>query len=374
MNFIDLRKQYKQLKDEIDQGIQNVLNGANFVMGQQVTELEKQLAEYVGTQYCVTCGNGTDALLLALKAYDVKAGDAVFVPTFTFYATAEVISSCGATPIFVDIDKDTFNILPEDLEAAIEETIQEGKLNSRAVIAVDLFGLPYDHQGIEKLAIKYNLLAIEDGAQGFGGSVGGEKACSLGDISSTSFFPSKPLGCYGDGGAIFTNELKVKEYVESLRVHGKGTDKYDNIRVGMNSRLDTIQAAILLPKLKAFRDYELHERNQAAAAYNERLKNFVRVPFIPDRYISSYAQYSILLKSEEQRDKVQNALREDRIPTMIYYKRSMHQQTVYRNNPSIYRGFPNAETISETVLNLPMSPYMEISDIDNVCRIIKDNV
>ncbi len=374
MQFIDLQKQYQTLKCEIDSSIQSVLDQSNFIMGRQVKELEERLAEYVGTRYCITCGNGTDALLLALKAYDIKPGDAVFIPTFTFYATAEVVSACGATPIFVDVDRKTFNISPEDLEAAIEQTVKEGKLYPRAVIAVDLFGLPYDHLRVEALSAEYNLLVIEDGAQGFGGCANGKMACSLGDISTTSFFPSKPLGCYGDGGAVFTNELKVKDYIESLRIHGKGTDKYDNVRVGMNSRLDTIQAAILLPKLEAFKHYELEHRNRVAAVYNELLKDSVEVPIIPSGYISSYAQYSILLESEEQRMKAQHALSDGGIPTMIYYRKPMHQQTAYRNNPSIYRKFPNTEKLSDTILNLPMDPYLEESAIADICRIIRDNI
>lgn len=373
MNFTDLQKQYTALKNEIDRSIQTVLDRADFIMGEEVKALEENLAEYAGTKYCVTCGNGTDALLLALMAYDIKAGDAVFVPTFTFYATAEAVSACGATPVFVDIDRNTFNISPEDLEAAIKETIKAGQFNPRAIIAVDLFGLPYD-PGINDLSIKYNLLVVEDGAQGFGGSIKGKTACSFGDISTSSFFPTKPLGCYGDGGAVFTDEQNVKEYIESLRVHGKGADKYDNVRVGMNSRLDTVQAAILLVKLKAFKDYELNARSQAAAAYNEMLKDSVEVPFVPDGYTSSYAQYSVLLKSERQRDKVQNALKENGIPTMVYYKKSMHQQTVFRNNPSIYRKFSNAETVSQRILNLPMDAYLERSAIAEISKIITDNL
>ena len=374
MNFIDLQKQYEQLKDEIDQGVQSVLNSANFIMGQQVGALEEMLAEYVGTKYCITCGNGTDALTLALKAYDIKHGDAVFLPTFTFYATAEVVSSCGATPIFVDIDRNTFNISPEDLEAAVEEVVKEGKLNPRAIVAVDLFGLPYNHPKISEIAIKYNLLLIEDGAQGFGGAINKKKACAFGDIAATSFFPTKPLGCYGDGGAVFTNELKVKEHIESLRVHGKGDDKYDNVRIGMNSRLDTIQAAILIPKLRAFREYELERRIAVATAYSEILSDVVEVPFVPDGYRSSFAQYSILLKSEKQRDNLQSALKEHKIPTMIYYKKSMHQQTVYRNNKSIYRNFDVAEEVSKTILCLPINPYLEEKQIADICEIIKDNL
>jgi UDP-2-acetamido-2-deoxy-ribo-hexuluronate aminotransferase len=374
MQYIDLQKQYKQLKKEIDINIQNVLDDSCYIMGMQVRQLEEQLAKFTRTNYCITCGNGTDALILALKAYNIKENDAVFLPTFTFFATSEAVSACGATPVFVDVRKETFNISPDDLEEAIIEVIKEGKLNPRAIIAVDLFGLPFDNEKIMEISKEYNLLLIEDGAQGFGGSINSRMACSFGDISTTSFFPAKPLGCYGDGGAVFTNEIKIKEYIESMRAHGKGNDKYDNIRVGMNSRLDTIQAAVLLVKLKAFKEFELSERNKIAKLYNEILKDVVQIPFIPNGYISSYAQYSILLKTEEQRDIVELALKNNGIPTMVYYKKSMHQQTAYRNNKSIYRGFLNADVISKTILNLPMDPYLDEDIITGISSIICDTI
>lgn len=374
MQFIDLQKQYQKLKKEIDDSIHNVLNQSNYIMGKQVSDLEEQLADYVGVKHCISCGNGTDALSLAMMAYDIKAGDAVFVPTFTFYASAETISLTGATPVFIDANKDTFNINHIDLEVAINNIIAEGELKPRAIVAVDLFGLPYDIEKISTIAEKYNLLVIEDGAQGFGGSVKGRKSCSFGDIATTSFFPAKPLGGYGDGGAVFTNESKVREYIESVKVHGKGIDKYDNVRVGVNSRLDTLQAAVLIPKLKAFRDYELDLRNELAMLYSKLLKDFVKTPNIPDHYISSYAQYSIILKSETERDKLQISLKEAGIPTMIYYKTCMHQQTVYRNNPYIYRGFYNSEEISKTILNLPMHPYLERQDVEFICKTIKGSI
>ncbi|MEG1931176.1 MAG: DegT/DnrJ/EryC1/StrS aminotransferase family protein [Anaerovorax sp.] len=378
MQFIDLQAQYQNLKGEIDGAVQNVLNNSNYIMGQEVRTLEEKLAEYVGVKHCVTCANGTDALTLAMMAYDLKEGDGVFVPTFTFYASAETISLCGATPIFVDIDRQTFNISLPDLEGAIEDVIEgkyttkEGKpLTPRAIIAVDLFGLPANFAELNNIAEKYNLLVIEDGAQGFGGSVEGKMACSFGDIGTTSFFPAKPLGCYGDGGAVFTNEDKVKAYLESIKVHGKGNDKYDNVRVGLNSRLDTIQAAVLLPKLKAFQEYELQMRNAVAKGYKEGLQDVAVTPLIPDGFVSSFAQYSILLKSEEERDHVQQTLKQANIPTMIYYKKSMHEQTVYRNNPSIYRGFPMAEQTSKVILNLPMHPYLSEEDQGFIIKTIK---
>lgn len=382
MQFIDLQAQYQNLKGEIDEAIQNLLNNSNYIMGQEVRVLEERLAAYAGVKHCITCANGTDALTLTLKAYGIKAGDAVFVPTFTFYASAETISLCGATPIFVDVDRETFNINITDLEVAVEE-VAKGTLRSengeilkpRAIVAVDLFGLPANFEKISEIAKKHNLLVIEDGAQGFGGTIDEKRACSFGDISTTSFFPAKPLGCYGDGGAVFTNEDKVKEYLESIKVHGKGEDKYDNIRVGLNSRLDTIQAAILLPKLRAFEKSEIQGRNNVAEKYYKGLEGVVITPSIPKGYTSSYAQYSILLKSEEERDLVQQHLKINNIPTMIYYKKSMHEQTVYRNNPSIYRGFPVAERLSKTILNLPMHPYLKTDEqdliIDAIVNILK---
>ena len=358
MKFIDLNAQYKALQVEVNQNIQTVLNSGEFILGPQVEELEEKLADYVGVQHCITCANGTDALSLALMVYDVKVGDAVFIPTFTFYATAETVSLRGATPIFVDIDKCTFNLSAEKLEEAIKRVLKEGILQAKAIIAVDLFGLPADFDKIRKIAEKYELDLIEDGAQGFGGSINDKRACSFGDIATTSFFPAKPLGCYGDGGALFTNDDKLSALIKSLRVHGKGKDKYDNIRVGLNSRLDTLQAAILLPKLKAFKEYELIDRNAVAQKYHEGLKDILVPPYIPNGYISSYAQYSILLESTQQRDFVQAKLSENEIPTMIYYRKSMHEQSVYNQNPSIGWGFPAAEEASSKILNLPIHPYL----------------
>ena len=261
MEFIDLKEQYKRLRKEINDNITKVLDDGNYIMGEEVKTLEKELAEYVGCKYCATCANGTDALSIAVMALDIKAGDAVFVPTFTFYATAEIVSFAGATPIFVDVDERTFNMDVVKLEKAVRQVIEETDLKPKAIIPVDLFGQPAEYEKINEIAKKYNLYIIEDSAQGFGGDINGKKACSFGDIATTSFFPAKPLGCYGDGGAIFTDNEELYNKILSIRVHGKGSFKYDNIRVGMNSRLDTIQAAILLPKLKAFREYELDERN-----------------------------------------------------------------------------------------------------------------
>ena len=278
MEFRDLKSQYLKNKQLIDSAISNVLTEGCFIGGEPVKELESRLSEYVGVKHCITCANGTDALQLALMAWGVGEGDAVFVPDFTFFSTAEVIPWVKATPVFVDVDSDTFNISAESLETAIGGVIKEGRLTPRAVIAVDLFGQPADYTAIRAITEKYRLLLLEDGAQGFGGRIGEKKACSFGDIATTSFFPAKPLGCYGDGGAVFTDRDDWAELLRSYKVHGKGFDKYDNIRVGMNSRLDTIQAAVLLAKLDCFINTELDAVNDAAAKYTKLLADSVQIP------------------------------------------------------------------------------------------------
>lgn len=366
MQFRDLNKQYQVLKKDIDQAMIDVATSGAFIMGKQVKELEKSLAEYVGVKHCITCGNGTDALTLALKAWNIGPGDAVFVPDFTFFASAEVISEEGATPVFVDVDADTFNIDPQRLEEAIEKTISKGEFMPKAIITVDLFGLPADYPAIRKIADKYKLLILEDGAQGFGGNINGKKACSLGDISTTSFFPAKPLGCYGDGGAVFTDNDEWASIINSLKVHGKGSFKYDNVRIGMNSRLDTLQAAILQVKFKAFIDYELTDINKAAAEYTKRLKRIVKTPIIPDGFYSSWAQYTIKLKDKEQRDELQTYLKEQGIPAMVYYPNPMHLQTAYKDLGYQKGDFPVSEKLCDCVLSLPMHPYITTAEIEKV--------
>ncbi|MEG2800125.1 MAG: DegT/DnrJ/EryC1/StrS aminotransferase family protein [Erysipelotrichaceae bacterium] len=358
MQFIDLKAQYELLKDEINDNIQTVLNSGQYMMGDFVKQLEKELAEYTGSKYCVTCANGTDALSLALMVWGVKEGDAVFVPSFTFYSTAEVVSLLGATPIFVDTDPRTFNIDTLKLEKAIQQVEKDGKLTPKVIIPVDLFGQPADFSNVLAIAKQHNLLVLEDAAQGFGGSIDGKMAGSFGDISTTSFFPAKPLGCYGDGGAIFTDNKEYYDLLVSLRVHGKGTFKYDNVRVGMNSRLDTIQAGILLPKLHAFKDYELKNRNEFAKMYTEQLKDIVITPIVPSGMISSWAQYTIMLSSKEERDTLQIKLKEEGIPTMVYYPKPLHQQTVYMDYKYNLEDLTECERISNCVLSLPMHPYL----------------
>lgn len=374
MQFRDLNKQYQVLKKDIDQAMIDVATSGAFIMGKQVKELEKSLAEYVGVKHCITCGNGTDALTLALKAWNIGPGDAVFVPDFTFFASAEVISEEGATPVFVDVDADTFNIDPQRLEEAIEKTISKGEFMPKAIITVDLFGLPADYPAIRKIADKYKLLILEDGAQGFGGNINGKKACSLGDISTTSFFPAKPLGCYGDGGAVFTDNDEWASIINSLKVHGKGSFKYDNVRIGMNSRLDTLQAAILQVKFKAFIDYELTDINKAAAEYTKRLKRIVKTPIIPDGFYSSWAQYTIKLKDKEQRDELQTYLKEQGIPAMVYYPNPMHLQTAYKDLGYQKGDFPVSEKLCNCVLSLPMHPYITVEEIGEVCDKIKQYI
>lgn len=371
MEFRDLKKQYEMIEDEIQEGMKTVIRDCNFISGRQVDVLEGKLAEYVGAKHCITCANGTDALSLALMAWKIGEGDAVFVPDFTFFSSGEVVSYAGATPVFVDIDKDTFNISVDSLENAIQCVIEEGYLTPKVIIAVDLFGQPADYPSIRKIAEKYNLMILEDGAQGFGGEIEGQKACSFGNISTTSFFPAKPLGCYGDGGAIFTDNDDIEKYLRSIRIHGKGSCKYDNIRIGMNSRLDTLQAAILLPKLKAFEKYELEKINQAAAQYTEILKDVVKTPFIKEGFYSSWAQYSVLLPENIQREELQQNLKRDDIPTMVYYPKPMHEQKAFLDNYLVFDELSNTKEICRRILSLPIHPYMKSGDVEYVAECLK---
>ncbi|WP_429192646.1 DegT/DnrJ/EryC1/StrS family aminotransferase [Aeromonas salmonicida] len=354
MQFIDLAAQYQHLKQKIDQRIQQVLEHGHYIMGPEVAELEAKLADYVGVKHVITCANGTDALTLAMMAMGVKPGDAIFCPTFTFFATAETIAYEGATPVFVDSDPDTFNISPQDLEKQIQRVLAEGKLNLKAIITVDLFGLPANYPELEIIAKKYNIKLLEDSAQGFGGELNGKRAGSFGDIATTSFFPAKPLGCYGDGGAIFTNSDEYAELIRSYRVHGKGADKYDNIRIGMNSRLDTIQAAILLEKLAVFPE-ELIARNKVAKNYEQALAGKYKTPMVPPGYLSSWAQYTIIT---QDRDATMAEYKAKGIPTMIYYATCLHQQKAFAYLGYKEGDLPVAEKLSKQVVSLPMHPYM----------------
>jgi len=370
MQFRDLKQQYAVLKTDIDRAVIEAVSSGAYIMGGPVQELERQLAVYTRVRHCITCASGTDALRLALKAWGVRQGDAVFVPDFTFFATAEAVSSEGATPVFVDVDCETFNIDPADLENKIETTVQKGVLTPKVIIAVDLFGLPADYDAVRRIADNYGLLVLEDGAQGFGGCANGKRSCSFGDISTTSFFPAKPLGCYGDGGACFTDNDEWAELMDSYRMHGKGSSKYENVRIGMNSRLDTIQASILKVKLKAF-DAELAAVNQAAAHYNARLADIVATPVVPAGFLSSRAQYTIRLNSKTERDALQSELRSQGIPSMIYYPIPMHRQGAYRSLDTIVSQCPVASKLCDTVLSLPIHPYITSEEIERVCDAIK---
>ena len=308
----------------------------------------------------------------ALMAWGIKAGDAVFVPDFTFFSSGEVVSFEGALPVFVDVDKDTFNMSPESLEQAIQRTLSEQKAVPRAIVAVDLFGQPADYDRLWAIADRYGLKILEDGAQGFGGELHGKKACSFGDISTTSFFPAKPLGCYGDGGAVFTDDDAAADYLRSVRIHGKGECKYDNVRIGMNSRLDTIQAAVLQVKLKAFEQYELENVNAAAQEYTKLLKDVVKTPVVPEGYYSSWAQYTIQLEDREAREGLQAYLKEKGIPSMVYYPKPMHRQKAFENVESEEKHFANTTELCDRVLALPIHPYMSRDDIGQVVDHIRE--
>lgn len=378
MEFRDLKSQYQALKTDIDNAIGNVLEHTNFISGEEVKRLETELANYTGVKHCITCANGTDALSLALMAWDIKEGDAVFVPDFTFFASAETVASLGATPVFIDVDENTYNISAASLEEAIKKVLEENKLIPKVVVTVDLFGLPADYTEIRKITDRYQLKILEDGAQGFGGSINAEKVCSFGDISTTSFFPAKPLGCYGDGGAIFTNDDDAAVLIRSLCVHGKGSSKYENIRIGVNSRLDTIQAAILLVKFNAFKEFELLKVNEVAARYTEALNGIVKTPFIPKNFNSSWAQYTIQLKNKKDRDNLRKYLEENDIPTLVYYPVTMHDQMAF-NKVSQYVSCTTSTKLTEISLSIPIGSYISEKDqayiIEKILNyfVIKDN-
>ena len=371
MEFRDLHRQYEALKPAIDQAVLSTVAEGRYIMGPAVRELEKQLSAYVGVAHCLTCANGTDALTLALKAWGIGPGDAVFVPDFTFFSSAEVVSLEGATPVFVDVDPSTYNIDPDRLEQAIEAVMAEGRLAPKVIVAVDLFGLPANYPALRAIADRYHLWILEDGAQGFGGAIQGQRACCFGDISTTSFFPAKPLGCYGDGGAVFTDNDQWAALIASYRVHGKGTDKYDNVRVGMNSRLDTLQAAVLQVKLRAFQEQEWMRVNAVAASYTAQLQAYVRTPFVPEGYSSSWAQYTIQLPDRAVRDALQRRLKEAGVPSMVYYPKPMHAQSVFSGpQGAVAMDCPCASVLPDRVLSLPMHPYLTEEEVMRVCEII----
>lgn len=372
MQFRDLQKQYELLKTDIDAKIQAVCSSAHYISGKEVSELESELANYVGVKHCITCANGTDAITLAIKAWGLGQGDAVFVPDFTFFSSGECPANEDCTCIFVDVDQHTYNINPEKLETAINRVKSEGKYKPKAVVAVDLFGQPADYDEIKNICEKYNLFLLEDGAQGFGGEIRGKKACSFGDISTTSFFPAKPLGCYGDGGAVFTDNDKWAALIRSYAVHGKAEDdKYNNVRLGLNSRLDTIQAAIVQVKFKAFKDYEVTDVNKIAVMYREAfekkgLAEKIVIPIVKEGYLSSWAQYTIQLPDGVDRINVQMKMKAKNIPTMVYYIKPMHLQDAFAGTDSAVAECPVTENLCRKVLSIPMHPYMTAEQVRKI--------
>ena len=359
MQFIDLKAQYQALKAEINENIQAVLDDGRFISGPQVKELEDKLAQFVGRKHCISCANGTDALQIAFMVYGIGAGDAVFCPDITFIASTEPAKMLGATSVFCDILPDTYNICPESLERQIKAVLAEGKLTPKAVIAVDILGNPCDYDVLIPLCEKYSLILIEDAAQSFGATYKGKKCGAFGQIATTSFFPAKPLGCYGDGGAIFVDDDEMAHVIRSICVHGKGPrGKYDNVRVGMNSRLDTMQAAILLPKFEALKAYETDNRQQVADRYNEAFAAHFTVPFVQEDCQSIYAQYALLAKDTETRDRVIAHLNEKKIPNMIYYPTPQHALPVFCDEPTYGEKFVNADDYCARTLSLPMHPYL----------------
>jgi UDP-2-acetamido-2-deoxy-ribo-hexuluronate aminotransferase len=374
MQFIDLAFQQQRIKEKIDERIQTVLKHGKYIMGPEVKELESQLSKYVNVKHGISCASGTDALLLALLAFGVGKGDAIFTTPFTFIATAEVISLLGATPVYVDIDPKTYNIDPEKLDKTIKKVESLG-LTAKGIIPVDLFGLPADYENINAIAAKIGLFVIGDAAQSFGAEFQGEKACSLSKISCTSFFPAKPLGCYGDGGMCFTNDDNLAEIMKSLRVHGKGTHKYDNARIGVNGRLDTLQAAILLSKFEIFPE-EFELRQQAAEKYtNLILENNTQqltIPYVPDNYRSAWAQYSILAKDGQHRSHLQEKLKREEIPTAIYYPKPLHLQTAFKYLSYNEGDFPVSEDYSKRIFSLPMHPYMNKKDQERIVEVLNN--
>ena len=362
MPFIDLKKQFKEIEPGVRKAIDAVLEHGRFIMGPEIERLEASLAEFAGTKYALACSSGTDALLLPLMEKGVGPGDAIFTSPFTFVATAEVISLLGAEPIFVDIDPATFNINPAELARAVDRVSAEGRLRPAGIVPVDLFGLCADYDPIMSLAEEKGLFVLEDAAQSFGALYHGRRAGSLGHAGATSFFPAKPLGCYGDGGAIFTNEDPVIEQWRSIRVHGQGRDKYDNVRLGLNARMDSIQAAILLVKLEVF-PRELEARQWAAGRYTEKLAGVVETPWVPDGYMSAWAQYSVLT---DHRDQVLDELKKAGVPTAVYYPLPLHLQQAYAKLGYKKGDFPASEEAGRRVFSLPMHPYLTEEDIDFV--------
>ena len=363
VNFIDLAAQQKHIKHDLSAAINRVLDHGQYIMGPEVKEFENQLVDFTGAKNALTCANGTDAITLVLMAWGIGPGDAVFVPSFTYVATAEAPAQLGATPFFVDVSEDTFNINPTSLKQAIIDC-KKLKLKPKLVIPVDLFGLPSDIEEISSIAKEDNIKVLVDAAQSFGASRYGKNVGSMGDATTTSFFPAKPLGCYGDGGAVFTNNDEDAALINSIRLHGKGSEKYDNVRIGLNSRLDTLQAAILIEKLKIF-PHELKLRDKYANYYSSKLSKYERTPKVPSNTSSAWAQYTLIVNN---RQKLQEHLKKFDIPSVIYYPNPLSLQTGYSHFPSVSTGLKISEYLSNNVLSLPMHPYMTEELLNKVCN------
>jgi len=367
MEFLDLKTQQRRIRKPLEKRINKILDHGAYIMGPEVFELEEKLADYCGVKHAISCSSGTDALLIPLMAWGVGPGDAVFTTPFTYVATAEVISILGATPIFIDVYESTYNIDCEKLENEIKKVINEGKLKPKAIIPVDLFGLPARYRLIDEIAKKYNLKVVEDAAQSFGGSIRNEKVGNFGDVAATSFYPAKPLGCYGDGGAIFTNDDNLAEECKAIRIHGTKQDKYNSEMIGLNGRLDSIQAAVLLEKLKIF-DEEIQMRNEIDIYYRKFLNN---AQYHPENYNSAHALFSITLNKNSQRDLLINRLSESNIPTVIYYKLPIHLMKAFSDLGYKEGCLPVCEKLSKTIVSLPMHPYLELNDIDKIITKIR---
>ena len=367
--FIDLAAQRKRIGSAMDEAILKVVNHGGYIMGPEVKALEADLSAFCGARHVISCANGTDALAMVLMAKGVKAGDAVLCPSFTFAATAEVVAWVGATPIFVDVLEDTFNLDIVSLEAGLKTAKKLG-LNPVGVIPVDLFGLPADYDGIEAFCRREGLWLMCDAAQSFGASYRGRKVGVIGDATTTSFFPAKPLGCYGDGGAIFTNDDELAAVLRSIRVHGQGTEKYDNVRIGVNGRLDTMQAAVLIEKLKIFPS-EIEARDRVAKYYNDNLRDVAVVPEVPEGYASVWAQYTLRMAGFD-REQFQADLKAAGVPTAVYYPKPLHQQTAYKGYPVAGNGLPVSERLAQEVVSLPMHPYLTEEVQDRIIAAVKD--
>jgi dTDP-4-amino-4,6-dideoxygalactose transaminase len=367
MDFIDLKAQQRRIRPALEAAIGRVLDHGAYVLGPEVRQFETELAAFGEAKLALSCANGTDAVALPLMAWGVGPGDAVFCPSFTFAATGEVVPWTGATPVFVDILPDTYNLDPEKLEAAIAEVLAAGRLKPKAVIAVDLFGQPADYRKIAPICRKHGLKLLSDSAQGFGCTLDGRHPLHWADATATSFFPAKPLGCYGDGGALLMNDQALWDVTDSLRIHGKGTDKYDNVLIGMNSRLDTLQAAVLLEKLKIFAE-EIALRNAVAARYGEGLKGAVVTPTVVQGGVSTWAQYTI---EHPDRDGLAAHLKAQGVPTAAYYPKPMHMQTAYRDFPVAGGGLAVSEAKAGAVLSLPMHPYLDEATQDQIIKAVR---